>query len=66
MKISLDEEMIVAGILIDEDLKKLKKRKNYMKQYYRRRKENGFIKTSKKSKRDSFSIIPGPFVINFI
>lgn len=66
MKISLDEEMIVAGILIDEDLKKQFKRKNYMKEYYRRRKENGFIKTSKKSKRDSFSIIPGPFVINFI
>ena len=66
MKISLDEEMIVAGILIDEDLKKQFKRKNYMKEYYRRRKENGFIKTSKKSKRDSFTIIPGPFVINFI
>ena len=66
MKISLDEELIVAGILIDEDLKKQFKRKNYMKEYYRRRKENGFIKTSKKSKRDSFSIIPGPYVINFI
>ena len=66
MKINLDEEMIVAGLLIEEDLKKQLKRKNYMKKYYQRRKENGFIKSSKKSKRDLFRIIPGPFVINFI
>tara|TARA_R110001583_G_scaffold107132_1_gene255689 strand:- start:1353 stop:1553 length:201 start_codon:yes stop_codon:yes gene_type:complete len=65
MNISSDEELIVAKLLIDENINKQLKRKLYMRKYYQERKENGYIKSSKKNKYVSFKKIYGPFLIEF-
>mgnify|MGYP003633549498 CR=1 FL=1 len=43
------QEISVAKMLIAEQIEKDKKRREYMRKYYQERKDNGFIKSSKRN-----------------
>ena len=46
-KITKEDELIVAKLLVEEQIEKDNKRRKYMREYYRQRKKDGFIKCAK-------------------
>ena len=65
-KLTKEEEIECGKRLVEEQILKDRKRRNYMRKYYQQRKKDGFVKCANEKKNiPSFSIDRGHFIITF-